>query len=55
MLRAAMKHTSTSLAEMSVVIVNVEMDIPDWRGIRKKLDERRRSQDPIRLRQAKPG
>jgi len=36
-----MKRCTMDLSTMSVVLVNVDLDIPDWRGIRKKLDARR--------------
>jgi hypothetical protein len=29
------------LSRMSVVLINVALDIPDWRGIRKQIDARR--------------
>jgi hypothetical protein len=38
-----MKRCKMDLSTMSVVLVNVDLDIPDWRGIRKQIDERKRS------------
>jgi hypothetical protein len=39
-LRAARNWTSTDLDGVSVVLINVELDLPDWEGIRRELDRK---------------
>lgn len=42
MLRAALRHYSTGdLAALPAALVNIELDIPDWKGIHATLEKLR--------------
>jgi hypothetical protein len=53
-LRAALKYSSTPLESLSVVVINVELDIPDWKRIRDELRNLRSRNGPTRLQDSVP-
>jgi hypothetical protein len=48
-LRAALKYSSTPLESLSVVVINVELEIPDWKRIRDELHNLRSRNGSARL------